>query len=83
MSEIVRIQGRYARLLIDKHRYEEASEVLQRVQPRLDSSNDTLQWLIPHAYLMLANSDWSAYATDLQHLLQDEIDQNHLIKQKV
>lgn len=32
---------------------------------------------------MLANSDWSAYSTDLQHLLQDEIDQNHLIKQKV
>ena len=76
------IQGRYAKLLIDKLRYEEASEVLQRVQPRLDSSNDTIQWLIPHAYLMLANSDWSAYSTDLQHLLQDEIDQNHLIKQK-
>ncbi len=75
------IQSRYARLLIKKGLYDEAKDILQDAYHRLVTQNDSIQWLIPHAKLLQAKNDWHGYATDLETLLNDEITQNHLIKQ--
>ena len=75
------IQSRYARALIANKNYAEAAEALNRAYADISCGNDSIQWLIPHAYLQCSNANWKEYAADLETLLKDEIDQNKHLKQ--